>query len=178
MSDEVLNKLSTVDIATLVALIILLNFIVNLITPWFTKLSNHIISRYKKTESEKSLQTRVKEDHETLRKHEEVFKKEHSALVSAVEKLQHTMNEHIEKDEKRYLEDQKRLNKRLRAELKDKISIRYRTHSKCGKWTLMDKEALEDLIQEYEDAGGENSFVHTVVQKKMYTWEIVEESDL
>ena len=37
----------------------------------------------------------------------------------------------------------------------------------------MELEALEGLIEEYETAGGENSFVHTVVQKEMYTWEKV-----
>ena len=35
----------------------------------------------------------------------------------------------------------------------------------------MELEALEDLIEEYESADGKNSFVHTVVQKEMYTWE-------
>lgn len=35
----------------------------------------------------------------------------------------------------------------------------------------MELEALEDLIDEYESAEGKNSFVHSVVQKEMYTWE-------
>ena len=38
----------------------------------------------------------------------------------------------------------------------------------------MEKEALEGLIEEYEAAGGENSFVHSKVQKEMYTWTLVE----
>ena len=37
----------------------------------------------------------------------------------------------------------------------------------------MELEALEDLIDEYESADGKNSFVHSVVQKEMYTWEKV-----
>ena len=57
--------------------------------------------------------------------------------------------------------------------LKDKISQSYRYYHSKGKINDMELEALEDLIEEYETAGGENSFVHTVVQKEMYTWEKV-----
>ena len=38
----------------------------------------------------------------------------------------------------------------------------------------MELEALEDLIDTYESFGGKNSFVHSVVQKEMYTWEVTE----
>ena len=37
----------------------------------------------------------------------------------------------------------------------------------------MEIEVLEGLISTYEDYGGQNSFVHSVVQKEMYTWERV-----
>ena len=53
--------------------------------------------------------------------------------------------------------------------------IRYKTIDNClrrinRRWTL------EDLIEEYEAAGGENSFVHSLVQKEMYAWEKIERS--
>lgn len=64
--------------------------------------------------------------------------------------------------------------KRIRAEMKDKISQLYRYYHERGKWNDMEKEAFNDLIDEYEDAGGSNSFVHTVVQPESYTWEVVE----
>ena len=38
----------------------------------------------------------------------------------------------------------------------------------------MELESLEDLITTYEAHKGFNSFVHSVVQKDMYTWELVE----
>lgn len=57
-----------------------------------------------------------------------------------------------------------------RARLKDRIGQAYGHYNKSKQWTKMEKEALEELISEYENAGGENSFVHSVVQKEMYTW--------
>ena len=73
--------------------------------------------------------------------------------------------------DKRFMESEQKNNKRIRAELKDKISQSYRYYHSLGKINDMELEALEDLIEEYESAEGQNSFVHSVVQKEMYTWE-------
>lgn len=73
--------------------------------------------------------------------------------------------------DKRFMESERKNNKRIRAELKDKISQSYRYYHSLGKINDMELEALEDLIEEYESAEGQNSFVHSVVQKEMYTWE-------
>ena len=73
--------------------------------------------------------------------------------------------------DERFMESERKNNKRIRAELKDKISQSYRYYHEFGKINDMELEALEDLIEEYEEADGKNSFVHSVVQKEMYTWE-------
>ena len=65
-------------------------------------------------------------------------------------------------------------NKRVQAETKDKIAQSYRHYDAIKKINHMEKEALEDLIATYELHGGENSFVHSVVQKEMYTWELID----
>lgn len=65
-------------------------------------------------------------------------------------------------------------NKRDRAKLKDRIGQAYRYYTARGWWNPIEKESLEGLIEEYEAAGGENSFVHSRVQKEMYTWTLVE----
>ena len=75
--------------------------------------------------------------------------------------------------DERFIESERKNNKRIRAELKDKISQSYRYYHSLGKINDMELEALEDLIDEYESADGKNSFVHSVVQKEMYTWEKV-----
>lgn len=66
--------------------------------------------------------------------------------------------------------------KRIRAEMKDKISQLYRYYHAKQEWNDMEKEAFNDLIDEYEDAGGSNSFVHSVVQPESYTWKIIKRS--
>lgn len=58
-----------------------------------------------------------------------------------------------------------------RADLKEKIEKLYRechAHMVCTDTVF---ETLKDLIDDYERHGGENSFVHSLVQREMYTWE-------
>mgnify|MGYP002715399792 CR=1 FL=1 len=61
-----------------------------------------------------------------------------------------------------------------RANLKDRIGQAYHKYHQTSVWNSMEKEALEDLIESYEQCGGTNSFIHSVVQKEMYTWEVIE----
>ena len=63
-------------------------------------------------------------------------------------------------------------NKRVQSEIKERIAQSYREYKETKQISSMELEALEDLIETYEAHGGENSFVHSVVQKEMYTWEI------
>ena len=62
-------------------------------------------------------------------------------------------------------------NKRVQSEIKERIAQSYRQYNETKQISYMELEALEDLIETYEAHGGENSFVHSVVQKEMYTWE-------
>lgn len=89
-----------------------------------------------------------------------------SSLSRKIDEMQQNTNERFEESERKN-------NKRIRAELKDKISQSYRYYHSLGKINDMELEALEDLIEEYEEADGKNSFVHSIVQKEMYTWEKV-----
>lgn len=90
-----------------------------------------------------------------------------SEISKKIDKMQHNTDERFQKSEQKN-------NKRIRAELKDKISQSYRYYHSLGAINDMELEALEDLIEEYEAAQGENSFVHSVVQKEMYTWNKVD----
>jgi chromosome segregation ATPase len=62
-----------------------------------------------------------------------------------------------------------------RARLKNEISKAYQRFHKVRKWSSMEKEAMEDLIEQYEACGGMNSFVHKKVQVEMYTWEVTDD---
>ena len=59
------------------------------------------------------------------------------------------------------------------ADLKDRIRHHYSVYHSAGQITTMEKESLEDLIKSYEEAGGSNSFVHSVVEPELYTWKVV-----
>ena len=56
------------------------------------------------------------------------------------------------------------------AELKDKIGQSYRYYRERKQWNSMEEEALKGLIKQYEAHGGENSFVHSIVEPESYTW--------
>lgn len=59
-----------------------------------------------------------------------------------------------------------------RGELKDRIRQSYGYYHNQGYITSMELEALKGLINSYEKSGGKNSFVHSIVEPEMYTWEI------
>lgn len=94
-------------------------------------------------------------------------------LTSSISAIFKKIDELQQNTDKRFQENEKKTNKRIRAELKDKISQSYRYYHSLGKINDMELEALQDLIEEYEEAEGKNSFVHSIVQKEMYTWDKV-----
>lgn len=95
-------------------------------------------------------------------------------LGDSLSDISKKIDEMQKRTDERFEESEKKNKKRIRAELKDKISQSYRYYHSIGKINDMELEALEDLIEEYEEADGKNSFVHSVVQKEMYVWEKVD----
>ncbi len=73
--------------------------------------------------------------------------------------------------DERFVASEEKENKRVQSEIKERIAQVYRGYNSTKKISAMELEALEDLIETYELHGGKNSFVHSVVQKEMYTWE-------
>ena len=63
---------------------------------------------------------------------------------------------------------------RQRAKLKDRIGEMYGYYHEKQEWNHMQKEALDDLITAYENAGGLNSYVHDIVQPESYTWKLID----
>lgn len=62
-----------------------------------------------------------------------------------------------------------------RAEIKEKIERIYRECSPAQACTDMQFESLKELIEQYEKRGGDNSFVHSIVQIEMYQWQRIKE---
>lgn len=76
----------------------------------------------------------------------------------------------IENLTKIVVEMQEKNSKTKRAEIKEKIE---RIYSECHcamTCTDMQFETLKELIEEYEEHGGMNSFVHSTVEPEMHTW--------
>ena len=71
------------------------------------------------------------------------------------------------------MQEKDNINKR--ANLKDRISQSYRYYHERQCWNTMEKEAFDDLIRSYEDAGGKNSFVHTICEPESNTWKLIDE---
>lgn len=86
------------------------------------------------------------------------------------------LSKKLDKMDQKQAELEEKHRKRIRAEMKDKISQLYRYYHEKQEWNDMEREAFNDLIYEYEDAGGSNSFVHSVVQPESYTWKVIERS--
>ena len=95
-------------------------------------------------------------------------------LSNRIIEMSEKLDEMKQTTDMRFEKNEKRENKRVQAELKDRISESYRYYHPRKQINIMEIEALEDLIKAYESYGGENSFVHSVVQKEMYTWELIE----
>jgi hypothetical protein len=85
---------------------------------------------------------------------------------------QNEITDKVDNISKKLNEMEKKENKRVQSEIKERIAQSYREYKKTKKITSEELEALEDLIETYETHGGENSFVHSLVQKEMYTWEV------
>ena len=68
---------------------------------------------------------------------------------------------------------QKKSDMNKAAELKDRIGQAYRYYHQIGKINIIEKEALKDLITAYSQFS-DNSFVHSLVEKEMETWEVIE----
>ena len=84
------------------------------------------------------------------------------------------LDEMQKQTDERFAQSEAKTNKRVQSDIKERIAQSYRRYNISKKITHMELEALEDLIDTYENFGGENSFVHSVVQKEMYTWEVTE----
>lgn len=137
--------------------------------------------KFKQQEKEiEELREAVKDIHEVIKQFREnrVHDREQSKkiqedLIKDIGSVDGQLSEFIAAFKQQEIQNKKR----VRAELKDRIGQSYRYHNQTKQWTSMDKEALQDLISEYEAADGKNSFVHSVVQKEMYTWNLTDEKE-
>lgn len=70
---------------------------------------------------------------------------------------------------------QKIQNEARRNQLRDRIGQSYRYYAAKGEWSTLEKEAFDGLITSYEQAGGKNGTVHSVIIPASLSWKIIDE---
>lgn len=90
--------------------------------------------------------------------------------VNGVTETVSDMSQNIKQIQKEIADTRERNKKSKRTDIKSKIERLYSECSPNQSCTEMQFETLKELIEDYENHGGENSFVHSIVQKEMYQW--------
>lgn len=96
------------------------------------------------------------------------------AISDSVNEIVEKLNEMKRETDQRFLDNEEKQNKKEQAKIKSEISKYYSLYKEKGTITNMEFEALEGLIDQYESFGGNNSFVHSIVQKEMYAWKRID----
>lgn len=125
-------------------------------------------------ESFDQVHKKFEEVNEAQYKRREQSLKIQEQLNNKIDDICHVLDEMKKNTNERFAQSEEKTNKRVQSDIKERIAQSYRRYSNSKKISHMELEALEDLIDTYESFGGQNSFVHSVVQKEMYTWDIVE----
>ena len=183
---DILDRLDSVSAMAVVIVIMIVFFILG----WFISRRKDISdlwnSWYQNRKKKDELLNMLLNDHDRIDKYEENRKRDreqsfeiqrqlvdaNTKLAEQITELSKMMQENQRKTDNRFAESEEKNNKRVRAELKDKIRRSYQVYHERGYWNEMEREALEDLLEEYESHGGTNSFCHSIVQPEMYTWEL------
>lgn len=100
-------------------------------------------------------------------KHADDTKALHQEIKDSIDDLKRQID-------RRFIESEAKQNRRVQAEIKDKIAQLYRRYHSAMAIRNIELESLKDLIKTYEEHGGENSFVHSLVEKEMYTWKEID----
>ena len=188
MEELLVKYLENINPMVIIAAVIMLIFICCTIIKNQGKLSGFFNDLYNRKKTKEELLQTIKDNQTNIKiiMENRIHDREQSLIIQkeltdAQDKLSKSLSDIANKidnmqhnTDMRFVESERKNNKRIRAELKDKISQSYRYYHSLGKINDMELEALEDLIEEYEEAEGQNSFVHSIVQKEMYTWEKVD----
>ena len=187
MTDQILGKLDSVNAATVFVVFIVIFFVISwaiskrsfLKETWDSfqnrrKRKEELLQLLLDTAKKADEANNHIKDYEEKRVHDrEQSLKIQKEFITSINVISAKLDEMKKDTEDKFEFTQEQQNKRVRADLKDKIGQSYRYYHEKGKWNDMEKEALEELIESYENAKGDNSFVHSVVAKEMYTWDLI-----
>ena len=175
--EQFLSVFGNITVGTVVIFIIAIIFLILV----YKKVKKYFVDRYK---AEKGRDEKINEALEEVRKYPQYreksrqiqnelwneineLKTSQTVLVETQTEMNNTLNEMIEKQERRE-----------RNKLRDKLLQSYRYYTDIEKnpsqsWTKMESEAFWELFGDYEDMNGDG-YIHSVVQPAMNSLKIVE----
>lgn len=141
-----------------------------IIAVWIIQKFDFLVSKFGFTTERMRKDEQKEKDISELKKHADRTDEKIDKIFDSMDEMKESVNALSEQVRK--LSDRNDMNEAAR--LKDRIAQGYRYFSERGEWTSMDKESMEALIQAYSQYS-ENSFVHSVVEKELYQWKIIDE---
>ena len=170
---ELLNAVKLVDVIVTTALF---TVIIGIIITQHDKIKEIFESWRKKKNFEENAVTLISKNQKKIDDLEETMARARQQSIEIRAKMYDDLGE-VKGDVKSIINTldtmQSKEEASKRADIKNKIERIYRECNEAQKITDMQFETLKDLIEDYERHGGQNSFVHSVVQQEMYDWEII-----
>lgn len=184
MDNSLLELLQKVTLYDLIWSLLFIIFIIGLLVSQKKKISG-TMNKWRKNKNEKEdfinlvyelkdafeqLSNKVQQNQENRDKELLKYRDDSKKIRDEMYKVMNDQSEEIKNLTKAIGVMQEKQSKTKRAELKEKIERIYRECSPTQTCTDMAFETLKELIEEYEEHGGTNSFVHSIVEKEMYKW--------
>ena len=184
MDDTLMELLNSVTLMDLVWALVLIATVVVIVVTQKKRISKWL-NKWRKDKNDeddfKELVASLKESVDSLKADMKTYQENREHDRADSKKIQKEIYEAIDKQKASIadlkqvtLDIQQKNAKTKRAELKEKIERLYRECSPTKTCTHMAYETLKELIEEYEENGGINSFVHSKVEPEMVTWTRVE----
>lgn len=187
MNESILELLTKVTLYDLIWSLLLIITVVGILISQKKKII-HILDKWRKTRNDdenfrslvyelkdsiKELSEEVKENQRNRDKELLHYREDSKRIRDEMYKIMDGQSQDIKNLTKIVAEMQEKDSKTKRAEIKEKIERIYRECHPNMVCTDMQFEVLKELIEEYEEHGGVNSFIHSTVESEMYEWEII-----
>lgn len=183
---ELLERVSGADLLFTILLIIALAIllitqktrIVNLLNKWRktkNEEENFHSLVYDMKKSIEALNKVIKQNQEDRDKELLQYRDDSRKIRDEMYKIMNKQSESIAELKDTVIEIQRVNSETTKAEIKERIARIYRECTHEQVCTEMQLETLQDLIEQYEKHGGDNSFVHSIVEKEMYHWKVINE---
>lgn len=188
MNKTIVNLLNEVSAIDLILAILLIIFIILLIVVQKSKVLE-VLNKWRKSKNEKEnfhilvynmkssiddLSKIVKKNQENRDKELLQYRDDSRKIRDEMYEVMNNQSESIKELKETVLEIQKINSETTKAEIKERIERIYRECTNEQVCTEMQFETLRDLIEQYEKHGGNNSFVHSIVEKEMYHWDVID----